>query len=329
LKQIGLEKLLKKKTLADILADLEKLSGADLSLGIYDLDNQHLAGSAAISPEEIINLLQTDQAPPASGLRVLVIHGEALGYLVASGKLAVPQLEAAANLLTNVLEHALEKRALARETLERYREINLIYSIQQAIGDRPELGHIAHIALQESIRVIKAEGGVLLTINPDRLSFDVLARYGQTPVQKRCPLNVTIAGWVARSQQAVIVNDTSSDPRCGPADRQARSLVCAPLTVGAKDIGALVLYDKTGDNIFTASDKKLLTALASSAAIAIDTIREAEANENRLKAQIRQLRIQVDEIHKQDQVDSIVATDYFARLQQTAHEMRQEFQEGL
>jgi transcriptional regulator with GAF, ATPase, and Fis domain len=329
LKQTGLKKLLKKMTLADMLVDLEKLSGDDFCLGIYDLDNQHLAGSTAISPEEIINSLQTDQAPPAGGIRVLLVHGEALGYLVASGKLALSQLEAAAGLLTRMLAHALEKRALAQETLERYREINLLYKIQQAIGDRPELSYIAHMVLQESIRVIKAESGVLLAANPDQLSLDVLACYGQTPIQKRCPLTASIAGWVLRSQQAVIVNDTATDPRCGPADTEARSLVCVPLTVGVKDIGVLMLYDKIASDIFTASDKKLLAALASSAAIAIETIRETEANENRLKAQIRQLRIQVDEIHKQNQVDSIVATDYFARLQQTAQEMRQEFQEGL
>ena len=81
--------------------------------------------------------------------------------------------------------------------------------------------------------------------------------------------------------------------------------------------------------MFTASDQKLLTALASQAAIAIETAREVEARENRLKAQIRELRIEIDEIRKQRQVDSVTATDYFAHLQQTAQEMRREFEEGL
>ena len=89
------------------------------------------------------------------------------------------------------------------------------------------------------------------------------------------------------------------------------------------------LYDKVADEIFTASDQKLLTALASPAVIAIETAREVAARENRLKAEIRELRIEIDEIRQKSQVASITTTDYFARLQQSAQEMRREFEEDL
>jgi hypothetical protein len=328
LKHPGLRKLLKEKTLTRLLADIERLSGTNLALEVYDLQGQPLAGTATLSPTEVMAFLNADSArgPSDNAVRTLTVQGEPAGLVVARHP---SQLDAATDLLTYLTDQALEKRMLAQETLERYREINLLYRIQEAVGVRLDLKHVADMILKESIRVIKAESGVLLIIHPDRLAFDVQARQGHTPIQKRCPLMATIAGWVVSSQQAAIVNDTSADPRCGPADTAARSLLCAPLTIGSTDVGALTLYDKVADGMFTASDKKLLAALASSAAIAIETTRETEAQEKRLKAEIRQLRIQIDDIRKKDQVDSIIATDYFARLQRTAQEMRREFEEGL
>jgi len=340
LKHPDLKRLLKTRALAALLTDLETLSGADLALGVYDLRGRPLAGAVTLSTDEVEALSKADGAA-----RPLVVYGETLGFLVATGaghdRLS-PHLDAAAGVLTYVMTQALDKRALAGETLERYREINLLYRIQEATSARLDLAHIAQLLLQESMRVIKAEGGLLLGIHPDQSGFDVLARHGQTPIQGHCSPADTIACWVVRNQQAAIVNDTSADPRCGPADAGVRSLLCVPLNIGARIIGVLTLYNKVplsgdkvplsgdtvADAIFTANNQKLLTALAFPVAIAIETTRETQAHESQLEAQIRKLRIQIDEIHKESQVDFITATDYFARLQQTAQEMRREFEEG-
>lgn len=336
MKHPELKKLLKRKILTALLADLEALSDANLALEAYDLEGQSFTGSATLSATEVKALLQVDDAAGLSSdaARTLVVHGKPVGLLVAANtgedhSRLSPQLDAAANLLTHILTQAMGGRALVHETLECYREINLLYRIQEAIGARFDLAHIADLLLKESIRVIKAESGVLLTLRPDRSAFDVQAWHGQVPIQEHCPLTDTIAGWVVHHQQVAIVNDTADDPRCGPADKEARSLLCVPLITGAKNIGALTLYNKVANNIFTASNQKLLTALAFPVAIAIETTRETKAHENQLKAQIRKLRIQIDEILKESQVRSITATDYFTYLQETAQEMRREFEEGL
>jgi hypothetical protein len=239
------------------------------------------------------------------------------------------QLDAAADLLAHLFTQAVVNRALARETLERYREINLLYRIQELIGARLDLNQIANLVLEESIRVIKAHSGAVLLLAVDPLMFDVQARYGAPPLEEHCRRVDTVADWVVQNRQPIIVNDVSTDPRCGAADTGVQSLLCVPLTIGKKPVGAFALYDKVANEIFTASDQKLLTALASPAVIAVETAREVAARENRLKAEIRELRIEIDEIRKKSQVASITTTDYFARLQQSAQEMRREFEEDL
>ena len=348
-----LKKLLKHKALAALLSQLETLSGTDGAFSVYDLDGQLLAGTAQLSTamRNAILAAPEEKNLGATALQVstqaLLANGARIGVLISQNDKALENDPSGvvAHLLNQVIDQALQNRALAQETLERYREINLLYRVQEIIGAQLDLAQITSLIVNESIRVIQATAGALLLLTPDGLAFDffrVQDQEGQTPIATHCPTTDTIAGWVVQNQRPVIVNDPADEPRCGPADAGATSLLCVPLTNIDQHLGALVLYDKSGrarpavadtmftaGTMFTASDQKLLTALASQAAIAIETAREVEARENRLKAQIRELRIEIDEIRKQRQVDSVTATDYFAHLQQTAQEMRREFEEGL
>ncbi len=338
-----LKKLLKHNKLEALLTRLEALCGSGITLSVYDLDGQLLGGAAQLSTttrDAILSLesKHSDVTDPRVSTRALLANGNPVGVLVSQSEqvLESDPSEMVAYLLNQMIDQALQNRALAQETLERYREINLLYRIQEIIGAQLDLTQIASLIVNESIRVIQATSGALLLLTADGAAFDVQGQKGQKSIPTPCPISDTIAGWVVKNQRPVIVNAPDNEPRCGPVDAGIASLLCVPLTNVDQHLGALVLYDKSERAVstatsamFTASDQKLLTALASQAAIAIETAREVEARENRLKAQIRELRIEIDEIRKQRQVDSVTATDYFAHLQQTAQEMRREFEEGL
>jgi len=49
-----------------------------------------------------------------------------------------------------LLTEALEKQDVVQETLERYREINLLYRIGEAIGACLEASEIPHLVLSEA-----------------------------------------------------------------------------------------------------------------------------------------------------------------------------------
>lgn len=51
--------------------------------------------------------------------------------------------------------------------------------------------------------------------------------------------------------------------------------------------------------------------------------RETQAREQRLREQVQQLSIEIDQIRKEQQVAEITETDYFKRLQQQAESLRQ------
>ena len=137
-----------------------------------------------------------------------------------------------------------------------------------------------------------------------------------------------IVGSVADKGKAEIVDDIHRDGRSIDSDAVARSMACVPLIARNQVIGVIVMVSAE-PNTYTAGDLKLLNTLASQAAPAIEnaliyekTLQEAQEREARLKNQIRELRIELDEARQAKQVEEITETDYFKRLHQQALQLR-------
>jgi signal transduction histidine kinase len=91
------------------------------------------------------------------------------------------------------------------------------------------------------------------------------------------PVENSIAGWIIRNQEPVIVYDTKNDPRhfgnIGKVTNvETRSLLGVPLSTKDKSIGVLEAINKKQGG-FSQEDQDLLMALGSQAAIAIENTR--------------------------------------------------------
>ena len=90
-----------------------------------------------------------------------------------------------------------------------------------------------------------------------------------------------IVGQTVSQNGAKIVRDVSKNPSFAAAVDEGtgfvtRSILCAPLSVGGKSIGALELLNKrSGDGLFDPNDMQLPTTVASAAALAIHNARMA------------------------------------------------------
>lgn len=87
-----------------------------------------------------------------------------------------------------------------------------------------------------------------------------------------------IAGDVVQSGEPVIVQDVRQDRRF---DRkfdlmtgfETRSMICVPLTIRGKTIGAIQVFNKKSDEQFSFTDLELLTAASQQIAVAIENAR--------------------------------------------------------
>ncbi len=205
----------------------------------------------------------------------IIIEEELLGWVI--GKEDISFL---ANLLTCFARQEVEKKALARETLDRYKELNLVYKLSEKLSASLELKDIAELVLEEAMTIIKATSGSVMLLNPQTQKLEIIATAGDKSFLKtNIQLGEGIAGYVAKTGKAEIVNDVFADSRYLPYHNETASLICAPLKAKDLPIGTINLC--SNQNIqYTAAELKLLTAISSQAATAIEN---ALLHENKLK----------------------------------------------
>lgn len=99
-------------------------------------------------------LLGADSGPCTDGRGVpVILEGKTLGCVFGG-----EEAGSFATLLEHLAERELEKRAVARETLEKYREIHLLYRMSERISARLDLADVAALVLDEARQSIQATG---------------------------------------------------------------------------------------------------------------------------------------------------------------------------
>lgn len=245
---ISLNKLIKKRALAPILRRL-----------VNDLET-----SVIIEDHEGKLLLATEGAAQCTRYPVSVA-GEVIGWVIGTEK-----VEAIASLLSGMAASEADKRALVSETLDKYKEITLLYEMVEKVASCLDTKEVARLVIEEARRVIRLSSVSVLLLNKETDLLELVADFGNemevTTVVER---GVGIAGSVWVSGRAEIVNDVGSDPRFVSGAVGISSLMCAPLKAKDKVVGVI----KLGNDqpvMYTAEDLKLFTTLASLAAVAIE-----------------------------------------------------------
>ena len=190
-----------------------------------------------------------------------------------------PRVAAAvASVLSYAASREQDKRALAQEALDRYRELNLIYDLAEQIGATLEVEAVARVAGHEASRLPTGGGGFILLRDGDGSS---LRAAGETSPPVADPRSGDgIIGAVLEGEPE-IVNDVAGDARASSAERAAiGSLVVAPLKVRGRRIGVIGAASPEPVE-YRAADLKVLTAIA---ALAAPTLDQAAAHEAALRA---------------------------------------------
>jgi hypothetical protein len=166
---------------------------------------------------------------------------------------------AIASVLSYAAAREADKRALSREALDRYRELNLIYDLADQIGATLEVDAVAAVAVTEAGRLPSGgEGFIVLRSGPDASALDG-----------------GVLGAIA-ADEPEIVNDVAADPRATEAERRWASLVAAPLRVRGERLGVIGTRSATPVE-YHASDLKVLSAIASLTAPTLDQAATHEA----------------------------------------------------
>ena len=258
--RITLKKLLKKKEITRLLERV--LSAVDGPVSVQDTGGGLLLGDGSEDPVD---------------RHRVEVGGDVIGWVCGGGRSAT----AVAALLGHLAQGEVEKKSLARETLEKYRELTLLYSFAEKIATHLEPDEIARLTLDEIGPLIRADTRFVMLRDPETGELSPLAAQGKRAAlgPAMVPPDDGIARDVLTTGRGEIVNEAASDKRYPAGPGGATSLMYAPLKTKERTLG-LVGITAAEPVSYTAGDLMILTAVASQSASAIEN---AILHESKLK----------------------------------------------
>jgi GAF domain-containing protein len=222
---------------------------------------------------------------------------------------------------------------------QRMAEFNSIYAMGQAITSKVDFEQTVQAVLEAVKQVVDFDAAEVTVLRDDKLVVEAWSgkeEYSNT-MGREYHVGRGPTGMIAANKESVLVSTlsgTEEDLRrtlgyesvvgeflTKTHKVEINSFLGIPLLIGDRLIGTLTLVHRDPGR-FTEGDRRQLNKLAAQASIAIDNAIQVRQRENVLKAQIRELRVEVDAAHINQQVEEITASDYFQHLQAHAAKMR-------
>lgn len=146
---------------------------------------------------------------------------------------------------------------------------------------RALLGAITNTA--RAIFRAKAASVFLYHEDTDELVFESVSGEGEEGlIGRRFPSGTGIAGFVLVTNQALVLDDVTSDPRFSQQAAEStgyvpHAIMAVPLLYEERAVGVLEVLDRATGERFTLDQATLLELFASQAAIALDLLRRSRA----------------------------------------------------
>ncbi len=230
------------------------------------LDGVAGQGDLAVSGEDGALLFGRDPGDEGEAWPV-VADGQTLGQVRGAGAAQV------AAILGLLAEQAQESRALAADSLEKYKELTMLYQLSAKLFSLSDVGQVVALIRSEAMRLVECDTVSVLLLN-EQTGLLEAASADDEQLYGRSSLEVTddLIGAVLRSGHGEIVNDLAVDARSISMVRPFASVICCPLKVRNRVFGVVVL-GKFARHEYHAGELQLVGSLAAQASIALEVTR--------------------------------------------------------
>jgi serine phosphatase RsbU (regulator of sigma subunit) len=251
----------------------------------------------------------SDTSSPCLAVPIYV-HGEIVGYVVPDGDIPSDQEETYKHRMHTVADFVGEKayaeyelENLTEELIEKYNEVNLIYDISEALGAVLDAKTVCEIIVEKAVDVIGVEKASIMLYDETSDRLYIAASYGiNLPEEKMRQIRVApgegVSGKVFATGKHLLIenSDNSMLPDLPHDDRGYKKksfvsvpvgeykkksflsipMIFSPMKTERKVMGVINMTDKKSSDMFTSGDLRLLTAVASQAAMSLYNIRLIE-----------------------------------------------------
>ena len=170
-------------------------------------------------------------------------------------------------------------QSFARQPLQGEERLAFLYRISGAFNSSLELDQVLNAVMDEVIAATRAERGFLVLQEPDgQLVFRAARGLDQhTILEPGFQVSRGVVERVAREGKPQLTSDAQSDAwlsiRQSVVVLGLRSILCVPLQLKGHTLGVIYVDNRLQAGLFTPADLDLLTAIAATAAAAIENAR--------------------------------------------------------
>jgi sigma-B regulation protein RsbU (phosphoserine phosphatase) len=157
--------------------------------------------------------------------------------------------------------------------------LTLLYHLSQTFNSSLDLDEVLNRVMDEIIAAVGAERGfVMLREDDGGLVFRAARGIEQKTIDEpQFHISRSVVEEVAREGQPLLASDAQRDSRFSSSQSvrglRLRSILCAPLKIKDRISGVVYVDNQLRAGIFAEADLELISAIASSAAIAIENAR--------------------------------------------------------
>lgn len=167
-----------------------------------------------------------------------------------------------------------------RELEQQIKRLSLFHEVGKAVASTLDLRKVLETIMAKINVFLRPDAWSLLMLDEksNDLYYEMAAGAGNASLKDaRVKLGEGIGGWVAEHGEPVLIEDVSKEPRFGLENEEwhagACSIVCVPVKVRARVLGAIELVNTSKTRHFHEDDIPILVNLADYAAIALENAR--------------------------------------------------------
>ena len=160
--------------------------------------------------------------------------------------------------------------------------------------------HLTRLTIEMVAEVMNARIASLMLVDGEREELYIKAARGlreEVVCGTRIRMGDSIAGWVAKHGQPLLVTNVEDDPRFGRQNHhqyETKSLLSVPVKLGDRVVGVININNKISCTPFTEDDQALLTSLAERVARAWEHASAHEATADQAEQATRALAAIID-----------------------------------
>lgn len=250
-------------------------------------------------------------------------------------QIALPQNQAQLEDLVNQNSSdnsSIKFQSTAREQ-KTVNKLKILLEVSKQLCSPDEPDQLLQKILDLLFQIMKIDHAVILLVDEESQQLEPKAAKSRDYVEPDQQFySRKIVNLAYKTGDAMITHDAKSDQRFQGSisiiREEIQNCMCVPLKNYNEVIGVLYVDNLSMFVKYTDEDLEFLSALANQAAVAIHMSREFHKREQKLKQQVLELQIQIDQAKKESDVAEIMNLDYFQNLQQRADKIRNQIPEG-